>query len=452
MHPTAKMMPLEGTTESLNHASDFFDQASQLLAKYWWLLDFKWTDLFIKDVLSNIPDEWNCFLDSLTSDQLYFMLNHMSLPSELSQTAPDSFQDFLKKCSNLAVRLKWPMIQSPTAMKVLKPSTHKHQSPMKHRESECLAFFVETLVNSNETLKHQKSSLTILDIGSGLGYVSCKLNQTGFKVIGIEAREALVKKASQRNPNVKFICKFIDETPETIEFLSQVINEECGSDGKVLMIGLHSCGDLLSYMMNIYTQIENIIGMACVTCCYHKISPDAFPRSKLFEKVSDKNGIHFTPVTLRVGCQCTPVKWADDLDNLPNHTLAAASRALLEEIKVNNNISWDRIRCKLKLASSLDEYFEQILPGFGPEKREKVIEIWNNLRLTRSHQLNQVKNVKILQTLIQPVTESVILMDHLAKLCELGYPSSLYQVYSQLISPRNTLLLSLKSDLGQLEV
>lgn len=441
------MIQLEDVTSSLTNSHDFFDKSAQLLSQYWWLLDFKWTDLFIKDVLSNIPDEWNCFLDSLTHQQLYYMLNNMLLPPDISsKDVPESFNDFIEKCSNLAFRLKWPMIESPVvaAMKNVNPATHKHQSPMKHRESESLAYFVENLIANNQLLSEYKSSLTILDIGCGLGYVSNKLNQLGFNVIGIEAREQLVKKASIRNKNVKFICKFIDEKPETLTFLSKILSEECQPHGKVLMIGLHSCGDLLSYMMNIYTKIDCVIGLACITCCYHKISPNAFPRSKLFTKVGKEYNLQFNQVTLRVGCQCTPIKWADDLKNLPNHTLAATSRALLEEILITNKLPWNRIRCKLKLASSFDEYFEQIIPGFDISEKEKVIDTWNKLVSIRKNQLNKVKNVKILQTLIQPVTETVILVDHMIKLCELGYPSSVFQVYSQLISPRNTLLLSLK--------
>lgn len=438
---------IQSTDETLRNASQYFQQVSKILSEFWWLLDFKWTHLFVDNILTNIPRDWNDFLDSFTHSQIYFMMKQMTIPPELSTNVPESFKKFLDDCRHLSLRLEWPMIESPAvvAMTHVKPSARKYQSPMKHRESESLAYFVKRLVESTELLDfHQRSRLTILDIGCGLGYISGKLNEEGFKVIGIEAQKDLVITASKRNTNVKYIQRMIDDSPENIQFLTHLLRDECGNDGKVLMIGLHTCGDLLSYMMNIYTEVDQIIGLACITCCYHKISAHAFPRSQLFSKIANDYCLKFNPVAMRVGCQCTPSKWAEDIENLPKHTLAAFSRSILEEMLVLKRISWNRIRCKLKLASTLPEYLDQILPGFDVDAQDGVINTWNSLLSTRSCQLNQVKNLKILQTLIQPVTETVILMDHCVRLCEMSLPSCVYQVYSQLISPRNTLLLSLK--------
>ena len=50
-----------------------------------------------------------------------------------------------------------------------------------------------------------------------------------------------------------------------------------GSNEHVLLVGLHTCGDLAVTMLRMFTMCPRIIGLVSVGCCYMKLTCAAEP-------------------------------------------------------------------------------------------------------------------------------------------------------------------------------
>lgn len=48
----------------------------------------------------------------------------------------------------------------------------------------------------------------------------------------------------------------------------------CHDVPSILMIGLHCCGDLTPTMMKFFSSLDDIKGLCCVSCCYHRMKYD----------------------------------------------------------------------------------------------------------------------------------------------------------------------------------
>lgn len=427
---------------NFHHPSDdYFSQIASLFKEYHWLLKFKWTEIFTDDVISSVPRDWQIFLDKLDANQLRKMMIHNE--TDLIQDAcPTSLKNFINKCNDLAIRLRWPSFDIPVDVDVREHRTSvKKINEVKH---------VSEIMDEVLRKRFGDDLPVIIDIGCGLGYLTKKLSSKGYKLIGIDARGDLCVKASSNDNSSQFVEMFIDDSPECLNTILSLIPP----NKKAVLIGLHSCGDLLQHIISLFSKSSYFVGFFCVTCCYHKIDENKFPRSLDFRIQADEQSLEFNPVILRVGTQRTPISWCHELSetSLDAHTKSASFRGILQEVIESKPFTWKKQRSKMRLHNNFSGYIEQVIKGFKAEEREEARRLLETQTSKRSAYASQVRSLKILQTIIQPVVESAIVYDHLKHLKEIGLESYAIQSFSQIISPRNLLVISMKNDDKELTV
>lgn len=135
----------------------------------------------------------------------------------------------------------------------------------------------------------------IIDIGAGLGYLSRILaRKYGYKVIGLENREDVVSKSNKNNEkNIKFVKEgsfhsyCLNLTSETTcNDIEEIIKSEFGKIIPYIIIGLHCCGDLSVYIINLFFhQVDNNCkGFFFLGCCYNLLNN--FPLSIKYKNIS----------------------------------------------------------------------------------------------------------------------------------------------------------------------
>lgn len=142
----------------------------------------------------------------------------------------------------------------------------------------------------------------------------------------------------------------------------------------------------------------------------------------------------------------TPWKWSYDLtaQSMEEHAQRSAFRAMLEQVLVQTDYQWKKPKCHMKKSTDFSDYVKQVIVGFAPEMRGRAESLLHSVIKERECETRNVMVLKLLQTIIQPVVESLIVYDHVVKLREAGLTCSPVQVFSQLVSPRNTLIFASK--------
>jgi hypothetical protein len=103
----------------------------------------------------------------------------------------DSFSDSFSKFVRLSQELPFSDVRTTrNATKVRKQ--HK-MSPKKSHEVDTMVAFLEEM-----TKEHVITAKSVLDVGSGLGYLSSELAKSGYNVVGVEGDAGRAKKAAER--------------------------------------------------------------------------------------------------------------------------------------------------------------------------------------------------------------------------------------------------------------
>lgn len=89
------------------------------------------------------------------------------------------------------------------------------------------------------------------------------------------------------------------------------------------------------------------------------------------------------------------------------------------------------------ISAVFEEYVDQVIEGFGLQgdissHREKLV----NTYRSNAHLLPALETLVVLQALLQPVAEAMILVDRVVYLRESGLSASLQQIFDDRISPR----------------
>ncbi|XP_068244005.1 probable methyltransferase-like protein 25 isoform X2 [Palaemon carinicauda] len=285
----------------------FLEKIVRFLKEVEWLYDFPVTQVFTRNVLSQIPEEWSASFADLTLSSLN------GIPECSSQTHwPSSLKQFLKQCKELSLQQwintsqhEYTIRKSPLDLRLPKELC-KGMSPKKEHE-------VITMVQCVKELCNITNSSRILDIGSGMGYVDSALHHAlGVTIVAAESEECRVRDAQKRQSlltgscegikhmkwllqddqatldkaleivhdlvNYKALCKCRlnsernqSITPDTCIKRKEIDLPEETVSQSVMLIGLHSCADLSPVMIKIYKHCPKISSVVLFSCCYHKI-------------------------------------------------------------------------------------------------------------------------------------------------------------------------------------
>jgi len=87
-----------------------------------------------------------------------------------------------------------PLVDNRPPLEIPVKNTHQGMSPKKCHEVDSMVAFVAEM-----TKARQVTAKSIIDVGSGLGYLSTALSKAGYQVSGVEGDEARATKAAEKN-------------------------------------------------------------------------------------------------------------------------------------------------------------------------------------------------------------------------------------------------------------
>ncbi|XP_063432236.1 methyltransferase-like protein 25B [Mytilus trossulus] len=220
-------------------------------------------------------------------------------------------------------------------------------------------------------------------------------------------------------------------------------------DKRLLLTGLHACGDLTPTILRVYARCDDIRGVASVGCCYMKMSTKesasedvGYPMSIFVSELPDHQ---LTYEAREMACHSLDVYRQRLLDNPPNLKLHCY-RALLQELVLHKRPDFVFGATKLTIKKAEQIGFERYAK-IALDKLGLDSEIDSDILKTLLCKLSNWKDVVAFYTIrlaLAPVVETVILLDRMFYLKEQGISSYLIPVFDPSLSPRNFALVAYK--------
>ncbi|KAK3599773.1 hypothetical protein CHS0354_037259 [Potamilus streckersoni] len=233
---------------------------------------------------------------------------------------------------------------------------------------------------------------------------------------------------------------------------------------KICMIGLHCCGDLTPAMLKCFANEDFVRALCCVSCCYHRMNYDEslkefsmFPMSAALETAMNKTRERFPGWSigtygLRLAAQETRTRWEKQTsDDHTLHIKNVAYRALLQLCVTKCGLVLKKSVRKIAHRadfSTFDNYVSAVTKHIQTEDAHTLQtfkEELSHLHGQYHGYFKYIQPITLLQVLLQPVIESLIHADRQAWLLERGFHSNMVPIFDDLISPRNSALIAIKS-------
>ncbi|XP_032060191.1 protein RRNAD1 [Aythya fuligula] len=203
---------------------------------------------------------------------------------------------------------------------------------------------------------------------------------------------------------------------------------EPGGGQRVLLTGLHACGDLSVALLRHFARSPHVAAVTSAACCYMKLSnPVGYPLSSW---VSGLRGHELSSRALEAAC----------------HALEAFAGRLL--LGGGGDSSGMRPHGHRAALQSLGPTAQPSLqhPRVRPGRRAL------SLGVSDSARQQELLAFRCLALLLAPLVESLILLDRLLYLREQGFQCALLPLFDPRFSPRNLVLVAARAPLeGVLE-
>ncbi|XP_023569413.1 protein RRNAD1 isoform X4 [Octodon degus] len=401
-------------------------------------------EFFTDNLWGTLPCSWQKALDGLEPPELATQL--LGMPGEGEVVSFQTPSEFL---------------ENPSQSSRLTAPFRKHVRPKKQHEIRRLGELVKKLSNLTGCTQ-------VVDVGSGQGHLSRFMSLgLGLMVKSIEGDQRLVERAQRldqellqalekkRNPQVvkrgphhcpQHVVQWVDPTALCEELLLPLEKPQQGGDTRLLLTGLHACGDLSVALLRHFCCCPEVAALASVGCCYMKLSePGSYPLSQW---VAGLPGCEL-PYRLREGACHALEDYAERLQKagpgLRTHCYRAALETVIRharpELRRPGVQGIPRVH-ELKI----EEYVQQGLQRVGLDPQLPL-----NLADLRAHQAQENRVVAFfsLALLLAPLVETLILLDRLLYLQEQGFHAELLPIFNPELSPRNLVLVATKMPLGQ---
>lgn len=471
---------------------------SEFLSKFSWLTDSYVLDYFVDKQWQKLPPSWQNALHDVQPEQVSLWLrtgrpvgNATVWPLSLLCLAPAATLLSLGRqavgspahipvfstddaCWGPSSDREWPPFD-PSNNRNMTHAFRKHVKSKKQHEITRLAVVVELLARKCGC-RH------VMDVGSGQGHLArllaldrnlgvATVDLVGshlssakrfddqavshFKKKSVETAEgcdAKSKGESQKPPQHVELEVSMATTPDQLEEVAnRAWNEPGPHVNKFVLVGLHTCGDLGSSIVRLFTQTPAVQGLVSVGCCYMKLSCDGtrnrgkgvgYPMSQHVLSLGESARLSYQ--AREVACHALEV-YLSRLREDPSLLKIHCYRALLETVIVRNYADLKHSglgSVKHAAAMTFAEYARKALRKFplpiseenlnAPEL-ESLLKEWKRVVLFYS-----------LRLLLAPVVESLVLTDRALYLSEHGISSCLVPLFDPNLSPRNIVLLAFK--------
>ncbi|XP_048212756.1 methyltransferase-like protein 25B isoform X2 [Perognathus longimembris pacificus] len=412
---------------------------TRVLALYRPILDAYIIEFFTDNLWGTLPCSWQEALDGLDPPQLATLL--LGMPGEgevvryrsvwpLTLLALKSTACALAFTRTPGFQTPSEFLENPSQSSRLTAPFRKHVKPKKQHEIRRLGELVKKLSDLTGCTQ-------VVDVGSGQGHLSRFMSLgLGLMVKSIEGDQRLVERAQRldqqllqalakvekRSPKVvprvrcspQHVVKWVDPTGLCEELLLPL--ESTGHSGpRLLLTGLHACGDLSVALLRHFCCCPEVVALASVGCCYMKLSaPGGYPLSQW---VSGLPGYEL-PYRLREGACHALEEYAERLQkahpDLRTHCYRAALETVIRhtcpELQRPGVQGIPRVH-ELKI----EEYVQRGLQRVGLDPQVPL-----NLAALQAHQAQENRVVAFfsLALLMAPLVETLILLDRLLYLQE----------------------------------
>ncbi|NWH41461.1 RRNAD protein, partial [Chloropsis hardwickii] len=446
-------------------------------------------DFFTEDLWAHLPPAWQPVLASANPAQLASLLGGRRGPGA---AWPLSLLAFAAAARALAFPRESPgrspgrSPRPPCQSSQLHPLLRRHVKPKKQHEIQRLGELLQRLSQATGCQR-------VVDVGAGQGHLSRFLAfGLGLQVTAVESDGRLVGLAERfdqellrelgkiRGPAPRrlplgpltprppqHVAGRLDAVTPWGEFLlppdppgpgpaarNPLGGPEGSEDGgRVLVTGLHACGDLSSALLCHFTHSPAVAAVALAGCCYMKLStapqppgcPPGYPLSAL---VAALPGHQLSYRAREAACHALE-EYEGRLREDSPHLRAHCYRAMLESV----------IRaadpCKRHLGLqpgrkahtlSFPQYARLGLPLAGLDPAGVPLDS-EAVRAMREQQ-HKVVAFCTLGQLLAPVVETLILLDRLLYLRERGFHCALVPLFNPRFSPRNLVLVAARTPLA----
>ncbi|XP_039267642.2 methyltransferase-like protein 25B [Styela clava] len=438
-------------------------------------------EFFVEDLWSRVPHKWREVLDEMTSWEFAEEIFQPTLNSVYSRVYPLSLLSFKACCNKLQIPRQVDGLDNSTTSrqqlsKLFNYAMKKHINMKKQHELKQLC---EVIVN--EAAKSGSSH--VVDVGSGRGHLSRLLSiEHNFKVTSIESDDKNVERARVFDKEcLEFVSKTdsnaIKILPTHIthhvkryisgdEFVTLIKTDSSINNDRILLSGLHACGDLSPTMIYTFVNCKEIACLISVACCYMKLSVDelgtqkaephysvegdklGYPMSKYVASIQNHQ-IKFT--SRKISCHSNEALSEKMLSD-GGHLKVQCYRAVLEYILRkknpnmirpgvhNNNKKSTKKTCLSKFADYLVLAFNKL--DIPVPTNEEFDNIHIKQMLSKNH---RVVIFYALCSMLAPLIENIILLDRAVYLYENGFDSSVQCIFEPKISPRCFALFASKS-------
>ncbi|XP_077012611.1 methyltransferase-like protein 25B isoform X3 [Tamandua tetradactyla] len=397
-------------------------------------------EFFTDNLWGTLPCSWQEALDGLNPPQLATML--LGMPGEgevvryrsvwpLTLLALKSTAFALAFTRTPGFQTPSEFLENPSQSSRLTAPFRKHVRPKKQHEIRRLGELVKKLSDLTGCTQ-------VVDVGSGQGHLSRFMSLgLGLLVKSIEGDQRLVERAQRldeallqalekeekRNPKVvqagprhppHHMVRWVDPTALCEELLLPLEPLPQGG-ARLLLAGLHACGDLSVALLRHFSCCSEVAALASVGCCYMKLSdPGGYPLSHW---VAGLPGCEL-PYRLREGACHALEEYAERLQkagpSLRTHCYRAALETVIRrarpELRRPGVQGIPRVH-ELKI----EEYVQRGLQRVGLDPQLPL-----NLAALQAHQAQEHRVVAFfsLALLLAPLVETLILLDRLLYLQE----------------------------------
>ncbi|XP_059740639.1 methyltransferase-like protein 25B isoform X1 [Bos taurus] len=423
---------------------------TRVVTLYRSILDAYIIEFFTDNLWGTLPCSWQEALDGLNPPQLATLLLGMPREGEVAR-----------------YRSVWPLTLlalKSTAYALAFTRTPGFQTPSEFLENPSQSSRLTAPFRKHVRPKKQHEIRRL-----GEGHLSRFMSLgLGLMVKSIEGDQRLVERAQRldqellqtlekeekRNPKVvqtgprhppHHVVRWVDPTTLCEELLLP-LETSPQSRARLLLTGLHACGDLSVALLRHFCCCPEVVALASVGCCYMKLSdPGGYPLSQW---VAGLPGYEL-PYRLREGACHALEEYAERLQkagpSLRTHCYRAALETVIRcaqpELRRPGVQGIPRVH-ELKI----EEYVQRGLQRVGLDPHLPL-----NVAALRAHQAQENRVVAFfsLALLLAPLVETLILLDRLLYLQEQGFHAELLPIFSPELSPRNLVLVATKGPLGE---
>ncbi|XP_049638230.1 methyltransferase-like protein 25B [Suncus etruscus] len=444
---------------------------TRVLALYRRILDAYIIEFFTDNLWGTLPYSWQEALDGLTPPQLATLL--LGMPENEALVRYRSVWPLtllaLKATASALAFTRTPGFDAPSEFREnhsqssrLTAPFRKHVRPKKQHEIRRFGELVKKLSDLTGCTQ-------VVDVGSGQGHLSRFMALgLGLMVKSIEGDQRLVERAQRLDQELlqvlqkeerrkmqtvhsgprlcpHHVVRWVDPSALCDELLKP-LETSPPSEARLLLTGLHACGDLSVALLRHFSSCPDVVALASVGCCYMKLSePDGYPLSQWVAGLAGSE----LPYRLREGACHALEEYTERLQRAGPGLRTHCYRATLEVVirQAQPNLRRPGVQGIPRVHElKIEEYVQRGLQRVGLDPQLPL-----SLATLQAHQAQENRVVAFfsLALLLAPLVETLILLDRLLYLQEQGFYAELLPIFSPELSPRNLVLVATKRPLGQ---